>query len=360
MSHDNWEGDRDLDEYKGQDWKGSVFGGKHGHDGKYRGVSNYGGSSGGSSGGNYYSSGGGYSRRNASHGKRNGAIILLILGGIIGGIFFVGDIDVSSISEVIDQNLDVDVSSISEDIDENIWKTGDILTTTINSLETEHITISYDKIPQYANQNYVKNSMSDAIQQWSKNNPDMTFEIVDTRGNIHIEWKKTMYGNHAGQITGGLMEVELGSYDCIGNWNQYSIFSLSDTISHEIGHYVGLGHSQNESHLMWGISQPYPDDNFDNLEYNIPIKKSKFQSWIIYENLETNYNSLSQEYAKLDREYVKLDREYSKYPEIIYDDLQYQKAMKLYNELNELSVEINSLADQINRLSDKMNCISNQ
>ena len=28
MSYDNWEGDRDLDEYKGQDWKGSVFGGK--------------------------------------------------------------------------------------------------------------------------------------------------------------------------------------------------------------------------------------------------------------------------------------------------------------------------------------------
>jgi len=123
MSSDNWEGDRDLDEYKGQDWKGSVFGGKHGHDGKYRGVSNYGGSSGGSSGGNYYSSGGGYSRRNASHGKRNGAILVLVIGIVVGGLLFVNDFDIKSISQEINEN----VKMVSEEIETKSKPLSDIL-----------------------------------------------------------------------------------------------------------------------------------------------------------------------------------------------------------------------------------------
>ena len=100
MSSDNWEGDRDLDEYKGQDWKGSVFGGKYGHDEKYRGVNDYSGSpnsnnySGGYSGGN-----------NPSHGKRNGAIILLVIGLVVGGALFVTDIDISSVTQEINEKV---------------------------------------------------------------------------------------------------------------------------------------------------------------------------------------------------------------------------------------------------------------
>ena len=37
---DNWEGDRDVDEYAGQDWKSRILGGNY--DNRYRGVKNYG------------------------------------------------------------------------------------------------------------------------------------------------------------------------------------------------------------------------------------------------------------------------------------------------------------------------------
>ncbi len=37
---DNWEGDRDVDEFAGQDWKSRVLGGNY--DNRYRGVKNYG------------------------------------------------------------------------------------------------------------------------------------------------------------------------------------------------------------------------------------------------------------------------------------------------------------------------------
>jgi hypothetical protein len=268
---------------------------------------------------------------NPSHGKRNGAIILLVIGLVIGGALFVTDID---------------ISSVTQEINEKVWTSGDSLISTIDSLDSNYITISYDPIPSYANESYVKNSISNALQRWMNVNPDLTIQLVESGGDVHIEWKKNILGNHAGQITGGLIEIELGSNDCMGNWNQYAIFSLSDTISHEIGHYIGLGHSSDESHLMWGTVEPYPDINFDDLEYNIPIKKSKFQSWIIYDKLENKYEGLN-------RDYLKLDREYSQYPETIYDDLQYQRAMQLHNQLNQL-------IDKMNILVNEMNCIANQ
>jgi hypothetical protein len=100
MSYDNWEGDRDLDEYKGQDWKGSVFGGKHGHDDKYRGVNNYDASP------NSNNFSGGFSGVDKpSHGKRNGAIILLVIGLVVGGVLFVNDIDISSITQEINEKV---------------------------------------------------------------------------------------------------------------------------------------------------------------------------------------------------------------------------------------------------------------
>ena len=99
---DNWEGDRDLDEYKGQDWRGAVFNGAHGHDGKYRGVGKYGSSSSsnygsGSLGGNY-SRGSSYSGTNWSSGnysyKKNrswakiGGVLAILVFVAVGGLAY--------------------------------------------------------------------------------------------------------------------------------------------------------------------------------------------------------------------------------------------------------------------------------
>jgi len=369
MSSDNWEGDRDLDEYKGQDWKGSVFGRKYGHDEKYRGVDDYGGSP------NSNNYGGGYSRENdTSHGKRNGAIILLVIGLIVVGALFVNDVDLSSVPQEIDEKInDVDLSSIPQEIDEKVWKSGDSLKSTFNSFDSNHITISYDPIPDYSNDYYVRNSISDAVQQWTDKNPDMTIQLVESNGDVQIEWKKVIFAGHTGLMEGSIMDVELGSLDCNNNWNQYSMFSISDTISHELGHYLKLGHSIDPTHLMYGDDE-FTQIPFDNLGYNIPDNHLDFQSWIGYDVIENEYNDLNRDYIKLDREYIKLDRdyikldrEYSQYPEIISSELQYQKAMQLYNQLSQLSIEMNVLADEMNVLvdemnvlADEMNCLSNQ
>jgi hypothetical protein len=137
MSRDNWEGDRDLDEYKGQDWKGSTFGGKYGHNKKYRGVGDYGGSS------NSNNYGGGYSGGNTpSHGKRKGAIILLVMGLVVGGALFVNDIDISSVTQEINEKVnDIDISSVTQEINEKVWTSGDSLISTFDSLDSNYITM---------------------------------------------------------------------------------------------------------------------------------------------------------------------------------------------------------------------------
>ena len=112
------------------------------------------------------------------------------------------------------------------------------------------------------------------------------------------------------------------------------------------GKMTGLGHSIDETHLMWGDNDEFTQIPFDDLGYNIPDGHLDFQSWIEYDVIENEYNDLN-------RDYIKLDREYSQYPQTIYDDSQYQRAMQMYNQLNQLTIEMNVLVDE-------MNCLSNQ
>ena len=150
MSNNNWEGDRDLDEYKGQDWRGSVFSGKYGHDQKYVGSNDYGGSP-NRNNSNYT---GGYSRKNnSSHGKRNGTLILLIIVLVVGGVLFVNDFDISSVTQEINEKVnDFDVTSVTQEINENVWKSGDTLFQEITSKTNSHDPRTIEKlVHEYTN-----------------------------------------------------------------------------------------------------------------------------------------------------------------------------------------------------------------
>lgn len=272
----------------------------------------------------------------SSTGKIIGIIIVVV---IIGIVFFAkGNTNLPSTSlETPIENVDSTLTLIAENSE-------NIVTNTVNSFDKNYITISYDPIPNYANDNYVRNSISNAIKQWTDKNPDMTIQLVESNGDVHIEWKKVIFAGHTGLMEGSIMDVELGSFDCNNNWNQYSIFSISDTISHELGHYLGLEHSADPTHLMYGDDE-FTQIPFDNLGYNIPDNHLDFQSWIEYDILENEYDDLN-------RDYIQLDREYSQYPETISSESQYQKAMQMYNQLNQLTTEMNILVDEMNCIAD--------
>ena len=102
MGSDNWQGDRDLDSHKDEDWKGRVFDGKY--DERYKGVGKYGsGGRGGRSPGGYHFSS--RKSRKASSSKIIVAIIVPII--VIGAFIFATQIDfnLDSSNKKIDSSL---------------------------------------------------------------------------------------------------------------------------------------------------------------------------------------------------------------------------------------------------------------
>ena len=272
--------------------------------------------------GNFRRAGGKNPYKKSHTGKIIGIFAIIIVIGII--VFAKSGTDLPSVD--LDSTVDNANSALTV-ITEN---SENILTNTANSIDKNYITISYDPIPDYANDNYVRNSISDAIQQWTDENPDMTIQLVESNGDVHIEWKKVIFAGHTGLMEGRIMDVELGSLDCNNNWNQYSIFSISDTISHELGHYLKLGHSADPTHLMYGEDE-FTQIPFDDLGYNIPDNHLDFQFWIVSEKLENEYEQLS--------------IEYNRFPSVIENGIEYQRAAKMYERLNFLADELNCIAN---------------
>ena len=193
--------------------------------------------------------------------------------------------------------------------------------------------VSISGIPSFADKGTIEAGISKAIMVWEDNNPELKFELVEEHGEIHIEWREFISRDVLGTEAVGYQEgrkliIELGSYDCRGNWQQYGSSMIADTIAHETGHYLGLGHHTDESHLMYGDNDEFTQIEFDDLGYNIPSQITEYATWIEWEKLDLRYNEL--------------ERKYNPNPQTTAG---YNQAMQIYNELNEISTQMNCIAD---------------
>ena len=105
--------------------------------------------------------------------------------------------------------------------------------------------VSISGIPSFADKGTIEAGISKAMMMWEDNNPELEFELVEEHGEIHIEWREFISRDVLGTEAVGYQEgrkliIELGSYDCRGNWQQYGSSMIADTIAHETGHYLGL------------------------------------------------------------------------------------------------------------------------
>ena len=138
-------------------------------------------------------------------------------------------------------------------------------------------TYSVQNIPQYADSQSVQSAITEGINAWEARNPDLDFEQVDSGGDFQIIWvikisDITGTGDHLGYFDGKNIAIEIGNEDCNKRWQQYSRQSIADTITHEVGHYLGLDHHASKSHLMYGFGDPKTTQiPYDDLGYAIPF-----------------------------------------------------------------------------------------
>jgi hypothetical protein len=141
------------------------------------------------------------------------------------------------------------------------------------------------------NINIINEIIQESFDAWARLNPNLKFEQVfeESKADIRIHWTdKIDFYSHAKPApirldvlfstakTIGLTESNFGKYDisidyvdvnCESGEAFISKETVKNSLTHEIGHTLDIGHSLDESNLMYGTDD---SDFFDTLGYNIP------------------------------------------------------------------------------------------
>ena len=295
----------------------------------------------------------------------------IILGGI-GGLIMV----VVSFLTILPEDytsLNNDILSETTFQAETIREKDSTIETDIINPNVRIISYNVEPIPNVSNKQIIQNALDNAFTSWEEENDNLEFQQINTLPDIQIEWQTIASDSHAGLATysekyNGIITIGLGKFDCNGDYIQYDSNLLHQTIMHEIGHILGLGHHPEETHLMYGI-----DDidfrSIDNFEYNIPKHHDGFFEG--YVQLESNYNVLNSKVEELIEEIDELEKQYSvmsmEYETVfakLENDNQYlSQVNSIEQELAQLNYRINSVIDEhndivydMNEIVDRMSC----
>lgn len=135
---------------------------------------------------------------------------------------------------------------------------------TISKISNKSVLFSYEitqntyymyieNIPEYAKA-HASNAVFDATKYWKSVFPKMNFYVADSQSDadIIIQWVKDFTGvNHVGFQYMQLVEIGLGDSSCLDQWNPYSSNHVTKITTHEIGHAIGLEHSDNPNSIMY-------------------------------------------------------------------------------------------------------------
>jgi len=111
-------------------------------------------------------------------------------------------------------------------------------------------------------------TLQNSFEFWEKvelntNNQDarIIFEITNTKAdaNVWVTWVVRNIGEgvlgHA-HLGKGVVEVALGDYNCDGSFQLYDVKSVEQIMTHELGHSIGLPHTNDRENIMYPSMSP--------------------------------------------------------------------------------------------------------
>ena len=111
-------------------------------------------------------------------------------------------------------------------------------------------------------------TLQNSFNFWEKvelntNNQDarIIFEITNTKAdaNVWVTWVVRNIGEgvlgHA-HLGKGVVEVALGDYNCDGSFQLYDVKSVEKIMTHELGHSIGLPHTNDRENIMYPSMSP--------------------------------------------------------------------------------------------------------